>query len=521
MSASPLLVDVAMAGLLLLTVASTAACRRSSGGDPAGDGGSDARSLPTAHLPVPFSEIHLGMARADLEARFPPLEDVSNCGTTLLGGDPPLPKVVPGAEKGAHARCARAVDVGGVTFSEVAAILKYAEHETKTSGDTVDVQEGELLSFAQVRGALRAGAVSEAALIDADEARSATAFAAVGHVVEVLLGGGLTFARGRQARRELCALISEDCADLAVDRVRTYTQGGYSLGQIDADAHSRVVYGKCRNAFLQDEKRFATKLVRRVGAFGGIGLARGSRVDHKLTPEEPASFAVYSSRSRLKPKTAKFGVLVANALPAAEDYWKGAVALQPPKDSNVNWMSAVVWLRDGKVSRALLNVSNDDKLGDLPKILAQVYGAPGKTLGTVTTWSVPGGLTITLDIGSATSLVVSEGDVRSPHGAPTLSAPQPVATVTAAVAPTAAPPPILPTPGTTSTPTAATTPSAVVARTATPPAGTAPKAPTVPATPTPPPVDPRARANCLAACVAKCADDASCERSCAGACPSP
>jgi hypothetical protein len=283
-----------------------------------------------------------------------------------------------------------------------------------SSGDPVDVQEGVLATYAQVRGSIRAGAVSEAALLEADRGRNGTAYAAVTSDVDQLFKGGLTFARGHSSRRELCALIADSCDDVDADRVRTYMQGGYSLGQIDADAHSRVVYGKCRTAFLQHEKTVATRLVRRAGALGGIGLARAARPDRQLDPNNPSSFGTYASRSSLEPGVAKFGVLVANALPAAEEYWKGAVSLVPAEGTKTDWLSAVAWLRDGRVIRILLNVSDDTKLGDLPGALASVYGGPGITKGTVTTWSLPGALSAKLDIGAATSLVVESAATGTP-----------------------------------------------------------------------------------------------------------
>jgi hypothetical protein len=123
-----------------------------------------------------------------------------------------------------------------------------------------------------------------------------------------LVAGAFTFAHSQQTRRPLCAVIAESCDDLDPERVRTYVQGGYSLGQIDADAHSRVVYGKCRSPFLQGEKKLQNKLVKRAELFGAIGLARAPQSDHKPKPDVPASYSAYSSRSRLDGMIAKLGV---------------------------------------------------------------------------------------------------------------------------------------------------------------------------------------------------------------------
>jgi len=344
------------------------------------------------------------MTRAELEAAFAPVEDISACDAHLVGGDKPMPPQVPGADKKPHAYCARSIDIGGLTFGEVGAVAKtYAQ---VSSGDAVDVQEGVLSTFAQVRGSLRARALAEASLLEADRGRSGTAYAAVSSVVDQVLLGGITFARAHSSRREICALIADSCDDMDPDRVRTYTQGGYTLAQLDADAHSRVVYGKCRTPFLQHQETLATRLVRRTGALAGIGLARAARPDHQLDPSAPSTFSTYSSRSGLEPGLAKFGVEVANAVPAAEVYWRGAVALAPAADAKSDWLTAVAWLRDGHVTRVLLNVSDETKLGDLPSTLASVFGSPGTTKTTVTTWSLSGGHSAILDIGAATSLVV-------------------------------------------------------------------------------------------------------------------
>jgi hypothetical protein len=371
------------------------------------------------------------MTQAELEAAYIPVEDISKCEPQLIGTVVPLPAQVPGADKNARARCVRSIDIGGTTVKDAGRIV--ATSTEVSSDDPSDVQDGELLAFAQVRGAIRAGAVSEAALLEADRGRSPTAFAAVSNVTDALLRGGLTFARAHTSRRELCALIADSCDDMDPERVRKYTQGEYSLGQIDADAHSRVVNGRCRAQFLQHEKLLARSLVRRTGGLSGIGLARASRGDHELKADAPSTFSVYSSRSALDTALAKFGVLVANAIPSTEQYWRGAVALvSPSSDAGARgpWFGGVVWLRDGRVVRALVNLLQDDKLGDLPQLLVETYGSPGATRGAVTTWSLPGGIVATLNIGAAVSLAV--------ESAATTHAPASTGPVTSPAAPMAA-----------------------------------------------------------------------------------
>jgi hypothetical protein len=85
---------------------------------------------------------------------------------------------------------------------------------------------------------------------------------------------------------------------------------------------------------------------------------------------------------------------------------------------------------DGRVVRALVNILQDDKLGDLPQLLAETYGSHGATRGAVTTWSLPGGIVATLNIGAAVSLVVES--LAAPH------APSSASPVAASAPPTAA-----------------------------------------------------------------------------------
>lgn len=75
-----------------------------------------------------------------------------------------------------------------------------------------------------------------------------------------------------------------------------------------------------------------------------------------------------------------------------------------------------MWLREGRVVRVVVNLLADDKLGDMPGALAGIYGTPGSTQGTVTTWSLPSGVMAKLDIGAAVALVVQDGGAGAPAG---------------------------------------------------------------------------------------------------------
>ena len=425
------------------------------------DSGASVAAPPVPELPAPFAAVRIGMTDVELKTMFPPLEDITNCAPRLVGGDAAIPTQIPGAEKNPRSRCARTIDIAGMTSGELSAeadwMKKVDDVAVRSGRDASDYRAGGRDVFAQIRGSIRAATVPEAALVTADRGTHATAFAAVDSVETDLVNGAIAFAEEHTTRRTLSALISDGCDDLDADRVSKYVSGGYTLATIDADAHSRVVYGKCRGPFLQGEKKLQTKLLRRAGGLAGVGLARASRTDHQLNPDDPATFAIYSSRSKLDQPVAKFGVMIANALPQTEAYWHGAVVLLPGEGAKTDWRSAVVWIRDGKVARILVNITADDKLGDLPKTLADIYGAPGTTQGTVTTWSLAGN-TARLDIGGAVSLVLES---PSAHSMVSTTSTATVASAASATATTVTAQPTSTTIATMATPTATT--AAVVA----------------------------------------------------------
>jgi hypothetical protein len=364
-----------------------------------------ADAAPAPQLPAPFAGVRLGMSVEELRAAFPPLESIDKCVAMLVGGDPALPAVVLGQETKPRSQCPRAVQLGGV--NEVATKQIHTQTLARRSeAEAPDFERAWIYAVAQVRGAVRAGALDERVVLDASNGQSETTAGAVVPVSLKLADGSRVFSRPRNNGRPICAAITESCDDIDPARVRRYVEGGYSLGQLDADAHSRVVDGKCRGAYLRNELRLQRNFVYRTGAFGAIGLARSARRDRKLDPEKTSSYATYSVRSKLDEKTARAGVLLANALAATEKYWTGAVALLPDAASATSWSSALVWLSDGKVSRVLLNVADETKLGELEKQLELTYGKPGKKSGTVAQWALPDGASARLDLGAAVSLVV-------------------------------------------------------------------------------------------------------------------
>src|SRR5688572_27423781 len=96
----------------LLGAVALASCSKKPDGSADGSDASPATkaSPRLVQLPPPFAAIHLGMSRSELEAKFSPEEDLSACAPRLVGGDAPLPKRVPGAEKESHSRCARSLE---------------------------------------------------------------------------------------------------------------------------------------------------------------------------------------------------------------------------------------------------------------------------------------------------------------------------------------------------------------------------------------------------------------------------
>ncbi|AUX37653.1 MULTISPECIES: hypothetical protein [Sorangium] len=74
---------------------------------------------------------------------------------------------------------------------------------------------------------------------------------------------------------------------------------------------------------MHGEKKLQNKLVKCAGQLGGIGLARATQSDHQLKPDVPASYSVYSSRSKLDGTAAKLGVQIANAIPTPRATGRG------------------------------------------------------------------------------------------------------------------------------------------------------------------------------------------------------
>jgi len=147
------------------------ACHGNTTDSDAGD--AVATMTPPPELPAPFANIHIGMTEAELTAAYPPDEDIKACKAGLVGGFKPTPPMVPGAEKKPHSRCVGTLDVAGPTVKEAASFVAHLGDAPKSELTTII--DGMALTLAQVRGAVRAGALTEANIVAADESSSSTA----------------------------------------------------------------------------------------------------------------------------------------------------------------------------------------------------------------------------------------------------------------------------------------------------------------------------------------------------------
>lgn len=342
--------------------------------------------------------------------QFPHAEEVSSCHPRLVGGDPPAPIVPPDAAQRTHAQCARSIELAGINKKEWAmfeTVAKQIDDET--------VLPALIYMAAQIRGSLRAGVVSEKQILMAQRARDLAVQDVLALLVGEYMDGGRVFVRPKNARRPLGAMIREDCVDYDADRIRTYVTEGYSLDRLDAEARTRLAYGKCRVSYVQHETQMKRLFLGRAGIWAGIGLARATRPDRKLSPDNPSSYQVYTIRNGLDAGAARLGVLLVNELSRTEAFWSGAIALKGRTDGPFG--GAVIWGKNGKVDRVLVNLSEWDQLDALPKDFDRLLGVAGKTEGNRVRWQLSGDRTVTLDLGIAQGLWLERTGERVPDTA--------------------------------------------------------------------------------------------------------
>ncbi|MDZ4064689.1 MAG: hypothetical protein U1E22_08500, partial [Coriobacteriia bacterium] len=210
---------------------------------------------------------------------------------------PPLP---PEAAEKPFSRCAVAMNLAGLTEIETDAAVK-AVLEVGSKGDEL----ASALEYvaAQVRGSVRAGTVTEGDVMLA--AGDEQVDAALLVVTTKLVDGARSFVRLQSSRRPLCAAMVEECDNFDPDTVRAYALGKYSYGKIDGLARQRC--GPCRGKFVRRESLLQVRFVGSAGALAGLGLARAGNAED-IDPNATKTYAVYTSRSRLDPSSARLGV---------------------------------------------------------------------------------------------------------------------------------------------------------------------------------------------------------------------
>ncbi len=269
--------------------------------------------------------------------------------------------------------------------------------------------------ISQLRATLRAGAVPERVVLAAAGNKVERAIDSILQAGSALFDGSIAFVKTSNGRRSMCATISHDCDDFSTDLLRRFISGGYTLGQVDADAHTRVVYGKCRGAYLSDESTLRHSFTSALGALGAHGFARAARGTHPISADDPPSYALIKQYMRITDAQAKLVVGLAGAIAATETHFRGAIVVTPESleqeavidggsEGADALQSPIVWLQDGKVARLQSGIYDEKMLGALTKEYTKLYGA-GDSKGTNTEWHLPGG-TARLDVGAAAMLTV-------------------------------------------------------------------------------------------------------------------
>jgi hypothetical protein len=370
--------------------------QRASGSVPAPS--ASAQVVPL-QLPAEYAAVRVGMPLSELTKLFPPVEPIDACAIRLVGRSTPHLEV-PGQDQRARTVCLDLIGAGGPTLGELADILKLAD---KSAALAV------IRSVAQIRAAVRAGAISEARVLDALGDERGNSIETVLSSAATLCDGAKRFLKDANGRRSMCATIADDCSGFDAERLRRFISGGYTLGQLDADAHARVVYGKCRGDFLRNERELRAAFLSEVGGTAAVGIARSARGDKGISVEDPSSYALFSAYTGATAPMAKLAVAAALAIPDTEAYWRGAVSLAADSSAATAncWGKAIVWPAQGRVARVMVPILDATKAKEAVAELSKIYGL-GATTGAVTTWALPSGVTARLDLGTSAALVVED-----------------------------------------------------------------------------------------------------------------
>ena len=352
---------------------------------------------PTGALPAPYAQVHIGMTREALEELFPPGEPTGDCRFPTVGLRPDLPPHV----QGAHSRCVTAEGVAGISDAERE---RATEHAREVSGDSedelrvADVEAASLLSLAHVRGAARAGTLSERMMLDAFRQSGATLHESAFGMAVALSQGTIDMLKSRRRSRYVAALMAEDCEDVDATRIDTLVRGELDLRRAGSDGARR-----CRRLLSRRQARFAGRAARVGGGLVSIGVLRSSGAT--LDASNPRSLRTLIRETDLTEERAAFAVHVAEQRDAVESYFRHAVMLVPESEAAI-WGSAVVWFEEDRVSRLMLNVHDDDAIESLQGFLVPAFGRPAEDEPAYVTWNGDG-FNVRLDRGAGLALILS------------------------------------------------------------------------------------------------------------------
>lgn len=366
------------------------------------------RQVP--QLPAPFQNVRIGASRVDVLAAYPGVSDAETCAEVLLGrapSDDRPPSDAP-APEGPHSRCINDLEVAGTTTADIARFLRAA---TLFGGER-GTEEGVVLAGlvrtqAQVRGAIRAGVISELDAWRANGDRDIPARQAVFRLSLRLASGALAFTEGLPQLRFTVAMLPDDgCEVLDAHRLRAFVEGRTSLSQIRSTSDRAA--RRCGRALIADSGALAGQFLVLSGGLGPVGLPYAQHGQEAMTEPETSKLSELRRRTSWDDEMARLAIRLGREVPRVEQYWSGGVVLygpaQPKGAPEPAWGNAIVWFRDGRVSRIVLNIGDEEQLESLRGQLASLYSAPGTVAENVTTWRLPGGASAKLDTGGALAL---------------------------------------------------------------------------------------------------------------------
>lgn len=353
-------------------------------------------AAPAGALPPPYDRVHLGMRRELVEDEFPPRGSLAACHLSLIGD---TSQEQPRSPDGPYSACPTVAAVAGATDAERRRIQEAARRMTSDDEGgprAADVEAALVRTLAQLRGAARAGVLSDRQLTATFRHSGATLREAAFQVAVDLTRGALELAKDRARRRDLAALLDSACEDVEPTRVAAWIRGELALAQ-----EGRRGLRRCPTL-----ARSQGILAGRAAATGGALLlaawVRSSGVD----PDAARGGAVrwLRSEANLDEEQASFALQLASTAEATEAFFDSAVVLTPAEPSPI-WGAAFVWFSEGEATRLMLGVRDDDALDGLESFLAPTFGRPHTVSPTTVTWRGDG-FVAHLDRGAAVALTL-------------------------------------------------------------------------------------------------------------------